>query len=130
MSNASSPGFAARMTVMTLMTSAVDTCDEMIEPLKEGEKIWMEQIVTVLAAKHNLKPEKVYPFVSTYINSRTDLSVVRGKHGGVYKGIRQVDPKVAERLLKRAQKAEAEAASATQRANDLRAKVALSSGQA
>ena len=117
----------ARTAILSFVHGAFDHIDAVLGSMKVGDKVMMEGLTAHIANQFDLRPERVYPLVSMYVNRRKDCYVRKGRDGGIFGGPRPevvVDPLAAEKMTAKAAKEEARAAKSLENARALRAKAA------
>lgn len=117
----------ARRNVVGFVEAALAHVDHRLEPLKDGEKIFLQTICAEITELTGVPAERVYPITSLYLAQRAGVTVVKGRFGGVFKGspaAKPVDPKIAEKLQKKASAVEAKIQALQAEAAKLRSKAA------
>lgn len=113
----------ARNEVLSFVESTISHVESRLSALNEGEKVSMQTLCAEISETTKVPSERIYHFVSMYVNRRAGVTVARGRDGGIYKGARPskpIDPKQAEKLQKRAAAAEAKAQALAAEAQKLR----------
>jgi len=83
----------------------------------------MQTLCAEIAATTGVPKERIYVFVSMYVNRRAGFTVARGREGGIYKGARPskaLAPEQVEKLQKRAEATEKKALALVAEAAKLR----------
>lgn len=131
-SNVSSP----RNEAIEVINTVFARVDAVLDVLNDGEKVWLNAIVADVSEQLSLSFDKLYPVVSFYMSRRTDVTVVRGRFGGLFKGSRALKAakpeteKQAKKREERVLRAEEKAKTVSTKAASLRAQLGARGAQA
>jgi len=114
---------SARAQILGFVDTSIDHVEQRLGAIGDGEKLSMQTLCAEIAATTGVPKERIYVFVSMYVNRRAGFTVARGREGGIYKGARPskaLAPEQVEKLQKRAEATEKKALALVAEAAKLR----------